>query len=157
MSVLRVAIVTESFLPQVNGVTNSVVRVLETLKQQEHEAIVIAPTSVSEKHLGFNVFKAASVPVLQFPVAIPDWNLAKTLDEFRPDVVHVAAPFLLGAMAIKWAQKNNVPAVAIYQTDVAGYLDRYNLSFAKSAMEKILVSIHQGASLNLAPTKLTAR
>ena len=154
---LRVAIVTESFLPQVNGVTNSVVRVLETLKQQEHEAIVIAPTSVSEKHLGFNVFKAASVPVLQFPVAIPDWNLAKTLDEFRPDVVHVAAPFLLGAMAIKWAQKNNVPAVAIYQTDVAGYLDRYNLSFAKSAMEKILVSIHQGASLNLAPTKLTAQ
>jgi len=154
--VLRVAIVTESFLPQVNGVTNSVLRVLETLKQHEHQAIVIAPTSVSRKHLGFDVFNAASIPVLQFSVAMPDRSVSKILDDFQPDVVHVAAPFMLGALAIRWAQKNNVPAVAIYQTDVAGYMERYNLAFAKAAMEKILVSIHQGATLNLAPTKLTA-
>ena len=136
--------------------TNSVVRVLETLKQQEHEAIVIAPSSVSQKHLGFEVFNAASVPVLQFPVAMPDRSINKILDEFEPDVVHVAAPFMLGASAIKWAQKNNIPSVAIYQTDVAGYLERYNLAFARPVMEKLLVSIHQSATLNLAPTRLAA-
>jgi hypothetical protein len=102
---MRVAIVTESFLPQVNGVTNSVLRVLETLKQTEAEAIVIAPTSETQKHLGFDVFTTTSIPLLQFPVALPSPGIARLLEDFRPDVIHVAAPFLLGAQAISWGQK----------------------------------------------------
>ena len=152
----RVAIVTESFLPQINGVTNSVVRVLETLKQQEIEAMVIAPTSNSELHLGFKVHVTTSLPLKQFPVAMPGPSVAKLLDEFQPDVIHVAAPFMLGALAISWGQRNSVPTVAIYQTDVAGYLERYNLAFAKPAMEKIVGAIHSGATLNLAPTQESA-
>jgi phosphatidylinositol alpha 1,6-mannosyltransferase len=153
---MRVAIVTESFLPKVNGVTNSVLRVLETIKQNEFEAIVIAPPSPTEKHLGFNVYTANTISLMQFPVAMPGPSISKVLEDFSPDVIHVAAPFLLGAQAISWGQRNFVPTVAIYQTDVAGYLERYNLAFAKPAMEKVLVSIHQSATLNLAPTKIAA-
>jgi phosphatidylinositol alpha 1,6-mannosyltransferase len=153
---MRVAIVTESFLPKVNGVTNSVLRVLQTLKHHQHEAIVIAPTSQGDKHWGFDVFTANTISLNQFPVAIPSPNISKVLEEFNPDLIHVAAPFLLGAQAIGWGQKNAVPTVAVYQTDVAGYLEHYNLSFAKSAMERVLYSIHQNATLNLAPTKLAA-
>ena len=153
---LKVAVVTESFLPQVNGVTNSVLRVLESLKQHEHEAIVIAPTSVTEKHLGFPVHTAISFPLLQFPVGVPGPWVSRVLDEFQPDLIHVAAPFMLGAQAIAWGERNQVPTVAVYQTDVAGYLERYNVAFAKPAMEKLLLSIHKGATLNLAPTKSSA-
>lgn len=154
---MRVAVVTESFLPQVNGVTNSVLRVLETLKQREHEAIVIAPTAVSQRHLGFEVFTTPALPVMQFPVALPSLGISRILDDFEPDVIHVAAPFLLGAQALTWANRNGVPTVAIYQTDVAGYLARYNLRFAKPVMEKIVSSIHSQATLNLAPTPQTAK
>ena len=154
--VQRVAIVTESFLPQVNGVTNSVVRVLETLKQNEIEAIVIAPTSQSELHLGFRVHTTISVSLMQFPVAMPGPAISRLLDDFKPDVIHVAAPFMLGAQAIAWGQRNSVPTVAIYQTDVAGYLERYNLAFAKPVMERIVGAIHSSATLNLAPTQETA-
>ena len=152
----RVAIVTESFLPQINGVTNSVVRVLETLKQHEIEAIVIAPTSASERHLGFKVHTTVALPLMQFPVAVPSPSITRLLDEFAPDVIHVAAPFMLGAQAIAWGQRNQVPTVAIYQTDVAGYLERYNLAFARPIMEKLVAAIHQGATLNLAPTQESA-
>ena len=154
--VQRVAVVTESFLPQINGVTGSVLRVLETFKQREMEALVLAPTSTSSKHLGFSVRTAASVPVLQFPVAFPGPSITRALDAFSPDVVHVAAPFMLGAQAIAWANRRGVPSVAIYQTDVAGYLERYNLSFARPVMDRLIAGIHQGATLNLAPTKDSA-
>lgn len=154
---MRVAIVTESFLPQLNGVTNSVLRVLETLKQREHEALVIAPSAPSSLHLGFPVVSAGAIPVMQFPVAVPRPQVSKTLEEFRPDVIHVAAPFMLGAQALSWGKRNNVPTVAIYQTDVAGYLARYNLNFARPAMERALVAIHSQADLNLAPTPQSAQ
>jgi phosphatidylinositol alpha 1,6-mannosyltransferase len=155
--VTRVAVVTESFLPQINGVTNSVVRVLETLKQHEIEAIVIAPTSPSSMHLGFKIQTTAALPLLQFPVAMPGPSITRYLDEFQPDLIHVAAPFMIGAQAIAWGERNNVPTVAIYQTDVAGYLERYNLAFAKPVLERIVASIHAGATLNLAPTEETAQ
>ncbi len=149
----RVAIVTESFLPQINGVTSSVVRVLETFKQREIEAIVIAPTAVAPRHLGFEVFQMPNLPLLQFAVGVPNPQLSRALEAFQPDIIHVAAPFLLGAQAIGWGARHQVPTVAIYQTDVAGYLERYNLAFAKGVMERLLVSIHQNASLTLAPSK----
>ena len=153
---MRVAIVTESFLPQINGVTNSVLRVLETLKQKEHEAIFIAPSATTQKHLGFPVISTGAIPVLQFPVAIPRPAIDRALEDFQPNVVHVAAPFLMGAQALSWASRNDVPSVAIYQTDVAGYLARYNLSFAKPIMERMLHSIHSQANVNLAPTPMGA-
>jgi phosphatidylinositol alpha 1,6-mannosyltransferase len=155
--VQRIAIVTESFLPQINGVTNSVIRVLESIKQNELEAIVIAPNSESELHLGFPVIGCGSVPVMNFAVGIPGKEVATALAQFGPDVIHVAAPFMLGSQAITWGKENSVPTVAVYQTDVAGYLARYKLAFAKHAMERALVAIHENATLNLAPTELSAR
>jgi phosphatidylinositol alpha 1,6-mannosyltransferase len=138
-------------------VTNSVIRVLETLKQREIESIVIAPTADSSRHLGFEVVTVPSLPVMQFPVALPSPGLWRELEDFNPDVVHVAAPFLLGYQSLLWARRSEVPTVAIYQTDVAGYLNRYNLSFAKPAMDKVTASIHSLATVNLAPTKDSAR
>jgi phosphatidylinositol alpha 1,6-mannosyltransferase len=152
----RVAVITESFLPSVNGVTNSVLRVLETLKQREYQAQVIAPTRASQMHLGFPIHQTVAFPILQFPVAMPGPSIAKVLDTFRPDVIHVAAPFMLGFQALTWASRNQIPSVAIYQTDLAGYLDRYGLTFAKPVVDRLMANIHATATLNLAPTPETA-
>lgn len=153
----RVAVVTESFLPQVNGVTNSVIRILETFKQKEIQAQVIAPTALAPQHLGFEVVTTPFLPVLQFPVAIPTPGVWRALDEFRPDVIHVAAPFLLGAQAIAWGARNQIPTIAVYQTDVSGYLARYNASFARPVMDLITYAIHDQATVNLAPTNHSAQ
>lgn len=153
----RVAVVTESFLPQVNGVTNSVIRILETFKQKEIQAQVIAPTTLAPQHLGFEVVTTPFLPVLQFPVAIPTPGVWRALDEFRPDVIHVAAPFLLGAQAIAWGARNQIPTIAVYQTDVSGYLARYNASFARPVMDLITYAIHDQATVNLAPTNHSAQ
>ena len=153
---MRVAIVTESFLPSLNGVTNSVLRVLDTLAAEGHDAIVIAPTAPSGRHNGFRVIRTPAIPFLQFPVGVPNLTLQSTLAEYKPDAIHVASPFLLGGQAIAAANRLGIPTVAIYQTDIAGYLQRYGMQFARPLVDKMVAAIHTPATLNLAPTPETA-
>jgi phosphatidylinositol alpha 1,6-mannosyltransferase len=152
----RVVIVTESFLPSLNGVTNSVLRVLETLKEQGHEALIIAPTSPVDDYLGFKVIKTKHFHLKQFPVALPLMAMRRIFRDFQPDVIHVAAPFALGRQALRVAKKQSIPAIAIYQTDISGYLQRYNLELLKPAVDEFVASIHRQASITLAPTAETA-
>lgn len=154
---LRVVLVTESFLPSLNGVTNSVLRVLDTFKQRGIKALIIAPTAPSPKYLGFDVIQTASFPLMQFQVAVPGLWLQNTIAAFEPDLVHVASPFILGGQAIAAAERLGIPAVAVYQTELSGYMDRYNLGVAKPLLDKAVTTIHSPATLNLAPTEQTAK
>lgn len=153
---IRVVLVTESFLPSLNGVTNSVLRVLDTYRQRGIEALIIAPTAPSPRYLGFEVIRTASFPVKQFNVAVPGLWLQNAIADFKPDVVHVASPFMLGGQAIAAAERLGIPSVAIYQTELSGYMERYNLAAAKPLLDKAVATIHAPATLNLAPTKQTA-
>ena len=150
---MRVALVTESFLPSLNGVTNSVLRVVETLKAHGHEVLIVAPTSESPEHEGFPVVTSPFVPLGGFPVAIPTPAITQTLDRFAPDLIHAAAPFWLGGQSIAYAAKKGIPSVAVYQTDVAGYMERYGLEFAGPILEAITAAIHRPATISLAPTQ----
>lgn len=150
---LRVAVVTESFLPSVNGVTNSVVRVLESLKEDGHEAMVVAPTSTDAEFLGFPVTRINRVFFKQFAVALPHLRLAKIINAFEPDVIHVAAPFAFGRQAIKVAKRLGIPSIAIYQTDISGYAARYGLALLRPALDRLIGAIHRRATINLAPTQ----
>lgn len=149
---MRVAIVTESFPPVFNGVANSVVRVLETLKAAGHEAIVIAPTTTGKYFNGFRTYKVPSVPLFQFQLGLPNPFVAKVLEDFKPDIVHAASPVLLGGQAVAWAQRNYVPSVAIFQTDIAAYAERYGFRALRPYVDRAMANFHAGASINLAPT-----
>jgi len=149
---MRIAIVTESFPPVFNGVANSVVRVLESIREQGHDAIVIAPTTPGKEFMGFKTYQVPSVPIFQFQLGMPSPLVAKLLSEYAPDVIHVASPVLLGSQAINWAERNNVPCVAIFQTDLAAYAERYGFKVLRPMMDKFMANIHAPATLNLAPT-----
>jgi phosphatidylinositol alpha 1,6-mannosyltransferase len=150
---MRVAVVSESFLPTVNGVTTSVVRVLDHLAATGHEATVIVPAAGSPReYAGFPVTQVPALAYRQFPVGLPNSQVSGLLAAFRPDVLHVAAPFLLGAQAIAAANRLGVPSVAIYQTDVSGYAKRNRLAAASAFAWRLVRWIHEGADLTLAPS-----
>lgn len=136
--------------------TNSVLRVLDTLAEQGHEALVIAPTSPLSDYRGFRVIRTKHFHLKQFPVALPLMAMRRIFREFQPDIIHVAAPFALGRQALQVARRLQIPAVAIYQTDISGYLQRYHLELLKPAVDEFVASIHRQASLTLAPTPETA-
>lgn len=153
---LRVVIVTESFLPQINGVTNSVLRVLEHLKAYGHQALVIAPESVGgvNEYLGFRVKRVPSLEMKgMLPVGFPMKSLEPLIDGFAPDVIHLASPFFLGNYAAKIAEKLNIPTLAIYQTDVAGFARHYGLTIAHESIKRWVAKIHSRTTRTLAPSK----
>lgn len=153
---VRVAIVTESFLPQVNGVTGSVLKVCEHLRSEGHQALVVAPGPGPSRHGSVPVVRIASAPLPGYAeqrVAYPSWRLAQALRDFRPDVVHLAAPTVLGAQAATLARRAGVPAVAVYQTDLPGYAARYGWRGASQAVWRWLRRVHEMAARTLAPSR----
>jgi phosphatidylinositol alpha 1,6-mannosyltransferase len=150
---MRVAVVTESFLPTINGVSTSVSQVLRHLRREGHDAIVLVPAAGAPAEFeGFAVHEMPAVAYRQFPVGLPNPAVARLLADFRPDVLHAASPFLLGAQAIAAANRLGIPSVAIYQTDVAGYARRNRLAGASALAWRTMRWIHNGADLTLGPS-----
>ncbi len=150
---MRVAIVSESFLPTLNGVTTSVRKVLDHLRANGHEAMVIAPAAGAPKsYAGFPVHEVPAIAYRQFPVGLPSPLVQRLISDFAPDVVHAASPFLLGAQAIAAARRLGIPSVAVFQTDVAGYARRNNLGPATKFAWRLIKWVHDGADLTLVPS-----
>ncbi|KAA1418472.1 glycosyltransferase family 1 protein [Nocardioides humilatus] len=152
---LRVLIVSESFLPQINGVTNSVRRVLEHLAAEGHEAELIAPTG-PDVYAGFRVTRArgANLPFYKdFRIGLETQRrLRAAMVRFRPDVVHIASPATLGYQAARAAGELGIPTVAIYQTDLVGFADRYDFPGGARAAAALTRKIHLQVDRTLAPS-----
>jgi len=150
---MRVAVVSESFLPTLNGVTTSVARLLEHLRRRGHDAMLIVPSAgAPRRYAGYAVHTVPAVPYRRFPVGLPNPRVSALLAGFDPDVVHVAAPFLLGAQAIASARRMGVPSVAIYQTDLPAYTRSNGLRVTERIARRAIGRIHEGADLTLAPS-----
>ena len=97
---LRILVVTEAFLPQVNGVTNSVLRLLEFCKRNGHEVLVIAPESENapKDYLGFKIKHVPSIAMKKLiPMGLPKKYLEPFIEGFNPDVIHLASPIFLAS------------------------------------------------------------
>lgn len=152
---LRVAIVAESFLPQVNGVTNSVLRVLDFLKKNNHEAIILAPDSNGSplEYAGFEVLPIPAVNLKGLiPLALPQQLAKAKLIEFNPDIIHLASPALLGNYIAKFARRSEIPTLSVYQTDLAGFANNYGLQLANSSLSKFVAKVHSNTDRTLAPS-----
>jgi phosphatidylinositol alpha 1,6-mannosyltransferase len=154
---LRVLVVSESFLPQVNGVTNSVRRVLEHLGAEGHEAELVAPTGPAS-YAGFPVHttRGAALPFYRdFRIGLETRaRLRAEMLRFRPDVVHIASPATLGLQAARAADELGIPSVAIYQTDLIGFAERYGALGVGGvrAMTYLTRRIHTLVGRTLAPS-----
>ncbi len=158
---MRVAIVAESFLPNVNGVSNSVVRVIEHLRRTGHEVLVIAPDTprgeppAERVHEGIRVHRVPSrmfPKVTSLPLGVPRLRMVGVLRGFDPDVVHLASPALLGYGGLHASRYLRVPTVAVFQTDVAGFAASYGIGVAARAAWAWTRHLHSRADRTLAPS-----
>ena len=157
---LRIAVVTEAFLPQINGVTNSVLRLLEFCKEQGHEVLIIAPESegAPSRYLDYKIKHVPSIAMKKLiPMGVPRKYLEPLLEGFAPDVIHLASPIFLGHYVARIAKKMGIPTVSVYQTDIAGFARHYGLTIAHNTLKKWVSRIHQASDITLAPSQWACR
>jgi phosphatidylinositol alpha 1,6-mannosyltransferase len=161
---VRVAIVTESFPPDVNGVANSVLRTAEHLRKRGHEPLVVAPAPATglakvPGPLSYPVVRVPSVSMPGYPsfrLGLPARRIAAAMRDHGTEVVHLASPFVLGAWGASAAHKLNLPAVAVFQTDVPGYAKAYGMSLSETTAWRWIRRIHNRSARTLAPSSATA-
>jgi phosphatidylinositol alpha 1,6-mannosyltransferase len=152
---LRIAVVAESFLPQINGVTNSVLRILDFFKKNGHEALIIAPESNGgpTEYAGFEILRVPALNVKGLiPIGLPQQLAKARVLDFNPDIIHLASPAILGNYVARFAKKNEIPTLSVYQTDLAGFANHYGLQIANSTLNKFVGKVHSNSDRTLAPS-----
>ena len=167
---MRVVIVTESFPPDVNGVAHCALQTARHLVDRGHAPLVVAPAasarlsglpeqsgphrSAPDASAPCPVVRVPSLPLPGYPqvrVALPSRRVAAALTEHRADLVHLASPFVLGVRGMAKAARLGIPAVAVYQTDLAGYARTY-MGAGEAAAWRRIRSVHAAADRTLAPS-----
>ncbi|MEU2158213.1 glycosyltransferase family 1 protein [Streptomyces sp. NPDC019396] len=157
---MRVVIVTESFPPDVNGVAHCALQTARHLAARGHDPLVVAPAVAGPGgEAPCPVVRVPSLPLPGYPqvrVALPSRRLAAALTAHRADVVHLASPFVLGVRGMGVAARLGLPAVAVYQTDLAGYARTYMGTGENTAWRRIR-TVHTAADRTLAPSTAALR
>ncbi|MFD0372357.1 glycosyltransferase family 4 protein [Streptomyces sp. NPDC127114] len=156
---MRVVIVTESFPPDVNGVAHTALQTARHLVRRGHDPLVVAPAAPAsapgtDADAPCPVIRVPSLPLPGYPqvrVALPSRRVAAAIAAHRADLVHLASPFVLGVRGMTAATRLGLPAVAVYQTDLAGYARTY-MGAGESAAWRRLRAVHGAADRTLAPS-----
>jgi phosphatidylinositol alpha 1,6-mannosyltransferase len=155
---MRIAFVTETFLPRVNGITHTLTHLLGHLSQRGHTSLMIAPAGAPARFADTPI-----VPVrgMHFPW-YPEWQaippspmVAQTLRAFEPDLVHVVNPISLGLSGLRAGRALRRPVVASYHTDVPGFLSRWNYRWLAGPVRAWLRWLHNQADVNWCPSETT--
>ena len=154
---MRVALITETWLPSVDGVVTRLRHTVDELTHQGHDVLVIAPTVGTGTTGSGTRARQLELPGLALPfvdrrrrVGLP-WSrpVVRAVDRFRPDVVHVVNPVLMGWVALR-ALARRYPTVASFHTDIEAYAGRYRLGWSRPVIRAMMRDTYGRADRTLA-------
>lgn len=149
---MRIALFTETFLPKVDGIVTRLRHTVEHLQRSGNEVIVFAPDGGITEYKGARVYGVTGFPLPLYPelkMALPRPAIGHALEEFKPDIIHVVNPAVLGLAGLYYGKSLKIPLVASYHTHLPQYLQHYNLGMLEGLLWELLKSAHNQAELNL--------
>ena len=149
---MRIAFFTETFLPKVDGIVTRLTKTLQHLVAAGDEVLIFCPEGAPDSYLGAKVVGVPAMPLPLYPelkLALPRPAVSEALEQFRPDLVHVVNPAVLGLGGIWLAKSRNLPLVASYHTHLPKYLEYYGMGMLEPLLWELLKAAHNQASLNL--------
>lgn len=151
---MRVAIFTDTFYPQINGVTNTLGKMTQYFDENDIEYKVFAPKYDDGEDMSAERFY--SLKFFLYPdcrITLPNiFRITQTLSEFKPDLIHLMTEFNMGVTGLHFARKNHIPTVSNYSTNFSQYTDYYKLDFLKQGIWDYLKWFHNQNNITLCPS-----
>jgi glycosyltransferase involved in cell wall biosynthesis len=154
----RVAIFTETFLPRVDGIVNTLKWSLRGLVEAGWQPLVVAPQGNTQTLPGVRLVGAPSLVFPLYPevrLGYPTADVWHALDAFEPDLVHLAGPVTNGYGGLKYAQSRRLPVVSSYHTSLPEYARLYGLGWIVEWAWSTLRSVHNSTAVTLCPSRKT--
>lgn len=153
---MKIAIFTDTYTPQVNGVAKTLERLTNYLHRKGIDYTLFAPQNVKDNNENNHVQKMKSIPLAVYPecrLALPNLHFVKKkLEHFQPDLIHVATPFTMGLLGKYYAIKLNIPLVGSYHTDFDAYLSYYKMEFLSAVLWNYLRWFHNSLQKTFVPS-----
>lgn len=161
---LRIALLTETFLPKIDGIVTRLCHTIRHLRQSEHEVMIVAPEGVTS-YEGAQVYGVSGFPFPLYPdlkIAAPRPAVGRALAAFQPDILHAINPAVLAVSAFYYSVRYCLPLVVSYHTHLPKYLGYYGLGALEPAVWWGMRAGYNRADLTLATSsvmqsELTAR
>jgi glycosyltransferase involved in cell wall biosynthesis len=165
---MRIAYFTDTYSPEINGVTNTLSRLGAYLAENHIRHVIFAPAYQDEDAReegrqppcrGLYRFKGLKTRFspksrLAFPAF---WEIDEICDGFKPDLVHVSTELGIGFRGMRYAVTRKLPLVMSYHTNYGEYLRYFDLEPLKPLLEKYLSWFYRFAHRVLAPSRHTLK
>ena len=159
-SQLRVAVITETYPPEVNGVAITIGHMVRVLRKRKHHIQLIRPRQhkqdAATQDDGYEEVLLAGMPIPGYPelkVGLPAKGaLLRLWRQQRPDIVHIATEGPLGWTALTAARKLGIPVSTDFHTNFHSYTKHYGIGLLKKPMAAYLRHLHNKADCTMVPT-----
>lgn len=155
---MRVTLVTETYFPQVNGVSRTLGQLVRVLKEAGDQVQVVHP-DYGEPAEGPDRVLVRSVHVpfyreLRLPVP-PFGRVRRAIDAFRPDIIHIATEATLGLAALRHALAREVPVVSSFHTNFDQYTNHYGVGWLRGPLWRYFRWFHNATRETYVPSLAT--
>jgi glycosyltransferase involved in cell wall biosynthesis len=156
MKALHVAMVTETYPPEVNGVARTIGLVAEGLRARGHRVQLVRPRQNGHDHAGAGELLSRGLSIPRYPqlkMGLPAGSaLARCWSLDRPDLVHIATEGPLGWSALAAARKLEIPVATDFHTNFQTYSRHYGFAWLARPVMAYLREFHNRAGCTMVPT-----
>ncbi len=155
---MKVAIFTDTFIPQINGVAKTLTKLIEYFEENDIDYRVFAPAF--KRHANDkNIIRFSSMKLFIYPecrLSFPNYPfIKKEMDLFKPDIIHVVTEFNLGLCGLRYAKTHKIPVVSSFETNIPQYLKYYHMRFLETRAWAFFKWFHSKCDRNFCPSKAT--
>lgn len=155
---MRIAIVTETYPPQLNGVSRTLSQLVRELRRRGHDVLVVHPDygeiSDDAAHITVPAVRLPFYREIRLPIP-PFGGTLRALDRFRPDLVHIATEAVLGLRVLLHARARRWPVVSSFHTNFDQYSDHYQVGWARGLIWRYLRWFHNATIETYVPSRTT--